>query len=492
LSDLCVVIETDGRDAAAEAAVPDWRALDPETLAQRVRDLGLVGLGGAVFPSHIKLFPAPGRPIDTLILNGAECEPWISCDDRLMRERAGEILMGAAIMHRLLGSRQVLVGVEDNKPEAITALREAARLADFPVEVVRVPTLYPTGGGKQLTRILTGRETPSGGLSTDVGVQVFNVGTAYALHRALESGEALTTRIVTVTGNVGTPGNYTVRIGTPIGDLIRLAGGDLPHTEGHLVGGPMMGFDLADLAAPVVKSVNCLIARTPRFFPTPPPAMPCIRCGQCARACPAELQPFELHWYARAKDFGKAQAYNLFDCIECGCCSYVCPSHIPLVDYFRFAKSEIWAREQEKTASDAARERHDFHVFRLEREKKEKAEKLGKKAAERLDSGAVGGEDPEAARKKAILEAAIARAQKAKADIQPKNTDELTPAQQREVAEIEARRSKALGTEPQDTAPSSPALPPAGARSEMSSPTDKKLVGEETTAAQPDTIAEKT
>jgi len=232
-----------------------------------------------------------------------------------------------------------------------------------------------------------------------------------------------------------------------------MAGGDLAGSSGHLVGGPMMGFDLADLSAPVVKSVNCIIAKNPALFPPPAKAMPCIRCGQCARACPADLQPFELYWYARAKDFGKAQAYNLFDCIECGCCSYVCPSHIPLVDYYRFAKSEIWAREQEKDASDLARERHDFHVFRLEREKQEKAEKLGKKAAERLDSGAVASEDPEAARKKAILEAAIARAQKAKAEVQPKNTDNLSPEQQREVAEIEARREAAQATGSTPAAP---------------------------------------
>jgi electron transport complex protein RnfC len=493
LADLCVVIEADGHDEAMAMAPVEWQDLAPETLAERVRDLGLVGLGGAVFPSHIKLLPPPGGKIDTLILNGAECEPWITCDDLLMRERADAILQGAGVMHRLLGSPQVLVGIEDNKPEAAAAMAEAARRQDYPVEVVTVPTRYPTGGGKQLTQSLTGRETPSGGLSTDVGVQVFNVATAYGLQRALAAGEPLTSRIITVTGHVAAPQNFEVRIGTPIRDLIAMAGGELPEASGHLIGGPMMGFDLADLAAPVVKSVNCVITKNRALFPAPKPAMPCIRCGQCARACPAELQPFELYWYARAKDFGKAQAYNLFDCIECGCCSYVCPSHIPLVSYYRYAKSEIWMREQEKEASDAARERHEFHVFRLEREKQEKAEKLGKKAVDRLEDGAVAGEDPEAARKKAILEAAIARAQKAKAaqaeaGQQPKNTDDLSPAQQREVAEIEARRAKATSGGLSAPPPSPLAPHPAGERDSLPVPAG----GAGTPTEEPNPVAEKT
>jgi len=211
LVDTCIVIEADGDDTATPMAPLDWQNLDPKALCDQVRDLGLVGLGGAVFPSHIKLTPLPGKAIDTLILNGAECEPWITCDDRLMRERADAILQGARAMHTLLGSREVLVGIEDNKPEAITALAEAAERIDFPLEVVAVPTRYPAGGGKQLTLALTGRITPSGGLSTDVGVQVFNVGTAYSLQRALEHGEPLYSRVVTVTGNVASPQNFEVR-----------------------------------------------------------------------------------------------------------------------------------------------------------------------------------------------------------------------------------------------------------------------------------------
>ncbi|MEW5891830.1 MAG: electron transport complex subunit RsxC [Pseudomonadota bacterium] len=445
IADLAIAIEADGEDRAIEyQPLLDWRSMDPSTLRNRIRDLGLAGLGGAVFPSYIKLNPKAAARIPTLILNGAECEPWITCDDRLMRERPHDILRGIAVMQALLHAEEVLVGIEDNKPEAMAAMQAAAEHCGFPLEVVAVPTQYPAGGGKQLTYLLTGKETPSGALSTDIGVQVFNIGTAYSLYRAIEFGEPVISRVVTVTGHVAEPQNIEVRIGTPIADLIRLAGGELAGASGRLIGGPMMGFDLRDDAAPVTKSVNCVIVKNPILFPPPPPPMPCIRCGECARACPALLQPFELYWYAKARDFGKAQGYQLFDCIECGCCSYVCPSHIPLVDYFRYGKSEIWAREREMQAAEQARKRHEFHLFREEREKQEKADKLAAKAAERLKQGAAAPAtaDPEAERKKAILQAAIERAQKAKANIQPRNVDNVPPDVQHEIAEIEARRAR--------------------------------------------------
>ncbi len=446
LFDLAVVIEADGEDQAIAFQPLDWRSLDPSALRNRMRDLGLAGLGGAVFPSYIKLNPG-GQNIHTLILNGAECEPWITCDDRLMRERAPELMRGIEIMQHALGAGlrkpRVIIGIEDNKPEALAAMREAAPAE---IEVVAVPTMYPGGGGKQLTYTLTGVETPTGGRSTDVGIQVFNVGTAYSLYRAVELGEPLISRIVTVTGHIAQPGNFEVRIGTPLADLIAAAGGMLPGASGEIVGGPMMGFDLMDLAAPVTKAVNCLIIKNPALFPPKPIELPCIRCGECARACPADLQPFEMYWYSRAKNFGHAQSYNLFDCIECGCCSYVCPSHIPLVDYFRFAKSEIWERERDKRAADLARTRHEFKAYRLEREKQEKAEKFAK-AAEKSKSAATGATnaaapaDPDAEKKKAILQAALERAQKAKAQVAPKNTDNLPPRVQKEIDEIEARRA---------------------------------------------------
>ncbi len=453
LADLCVVIESDGLDQSVEFQPLDWRALDPSALRNRIRDLGLAGLGGAVFPSFIKLNPEGGG-IDTLILNGAECEPWITCDDRLMRERAAEIMEGVAVMRHMLGAREVLIGIEDNKPEALAAMRAVATAE---VEVIAVPTLYPTGGGKQLTYILTGKETPTGGRSTDVGVQVFNVGTAHALFRAIALGEPMLSRVVTVTGHVARPGNYEARLGTPVDALLRAAGGALPGASGQLIGGPMMGFDLEDHAAPLTKAVNCVIVKHPDLFPPTPVALPCIRCGACARACPADLQPFEMYWFARAKDFGKSQSYDLFDCIECGCCSYVCPSHIPLVDFFRFAKSEIWERERHKHDADQARARHEFKEFRLEREKQEKAEKLAAKVAENkardaaaaaTAEGAGTASDPEAERKKAILQAALERAKKAKEGVTPRNTDNLPPTVEKQITEIETRRAEAGVTPP--------------------------------------------
>lgn len=441
LYDLAVVIEADGEDRAVEFQPVPWRELDASSLRNRLREMGLAGLGGAVFPSYIKL--NPGRSaVHTLILNAAECEPWITCDDRLMRERAAQVLEGAEVMRTLLGAAAILVGIEDNKPEAAQALRAAAAAN---TEVVAVPTLYPSGAAKQLTRLLTGIEVPSGGRSTDAGIQVFNAGTAYALWRALALGEPMISRIVTCTGHVARPGNWEVRLGAPVADLLAAAGGTLEGCSGEIVGGPMMGFELMDRAAPVTKAVNCILAKSPALFPAKPAALPCIRCGACARACPADLQPFEMYWFSRVRDFGKAQGYSLFDCIECGCCSHVCPSHIPLVDYFRFAKSEIWERERDKTASDEARRRHEFKTFRLEREKKEKAEKFAKaaEASKAKAEGAGAGDDPDAAKKKAILEAALARAAKAREGVTPKNTENLPPAVQREIAEIDARREQA-------------------------------------------------
>jgi electron transport complex protein RnfC len=426
----------------------------------RLRDLGVAGLGGAVFPSAVKLDPGAAHACPTLIINGGECEPWITCDDMLMRERADEILQGVAAMRRLLASTEVIVGIEDNKPEALAAMQAAAAKLDFAVDVAAVPARYPGGGAKQLIETLTGRQVPSGKLSTDIGIQVFNVGTAYALARAVHHGEPLISRLVTVTGHVRRPQNVEVLIGTSMQALIEFAG-EREGTTGVLMGGPMMGVPMPRLDVPVVKATNCILVQSAELFPPLPRALPCIRCTRCADACPAELQPQELFRFAKAGDFGRAQEYHLFDCIECGCCSYVCPSHIPLVDYYRYAKSEIWAREKDKRAADLARERHEFRQFRLEREKKEKAEKLAAKAqaaraqaaldqaqraaapAPSADGAAVAGtETSDADAKKALIAAALARAQAKKAESAPKNTENLTPDQQQTVDEIEARRAK--------------------------------------------------
>jgi electron transport complex protein RnfC len=374
----CALIEPDGEERWIERTPLDPFTADAEQLRARIRDAGIVGLGGAAFPSHVKARAA----IETLVINGAECEPWITCDDRLMRERATAIVAGARILGRLMGARRILFGVEDNKPEAAQALRDVLTECEgASCQVVAVPTLYPAGGEKQLIRVLTGIEIPYGKLGPDFGVQCFNVGTAYAVARAVLHGEPLVSRIVTLAGNYEKPGNFEVLIGTPLAALLPL-GQPKADTDRVVMGGPMMGFPVPDLTVPLVKATNCLLAMSPALFPPPPPEMPCIRCGACTRACPMVLQPHELYWYSRSKNFGKAQEYHLFDCIECGCCAFVCPSRIPLVDYYRFAKSEIRARERDKAAADKARERHEFRQFREEREKADKAAKLAAKAAE--------------------------------------------------------------------------------------------------------------
>lgn len=411
LTALCVVIEPDGKDEWIKRQPVPWRSMAPDEVRDALRDAGVVGLGGAVFPTYLKVNPGKKGKLDTLVINGAECEPFITCDDMQMRQYGETIVRGAGILRDLTQAGQVLIGVEDNKPEAIAAMNAAVKsTGEQRIEIVPVPTRYPAGGAKQLIRVLTGIEVPHGKRSTDYGVQCFNTGTAYGVYEALELGQPLISRVVTVAGNVERPRNYIVRFGTPMKDVVALAGAK-PDTDRLIMGGPMMGFGMPSDAVPVVKACNCILVGSPALFPPPPPEMPCIRCGECAKVCPTDLQPFEMYWFSRAKIFGKAQEYHLFDCIECGCCAYVCPSRIPLVDYYRFAKSEIWARENEKSAADEARERYEFRMLREEREKQEKAAKLAAKAAETKAKLAAAGGAQEDDAKKALIAAALERAQ---------------------------------------------------------------------------------
>ena len=449
LPTLSVVIEPDGRDEWIEHAPLDYNALEPERVREILRDSGVVGLGGAVFPSHAKLAPAKAVPMDDLVINGAECEPFMTCDDLLMRERGEEIVRGIGIFRDLLKPKRVLIGIEDNKPEAIAAMKAAVEKVGENFSVIAVPTRYPAGGAKQLIRVLTGKEVPASKRSPEMGVQCFNVATAYTAWRAIAHGEPVLSRIVTVTGNVERPRNWEILLGTPLKDVLAL-GQPKPDTNRYLMGGPMMGFEMPSLEAPIVKASNCIIAGSSAMFPPVAPEMPCIRCGACAEACPHELQPFEMYWFSRAKNFGKTQEYNIFDCIECGCCSYVCPSHIPLVQYFRFSKSEIWSREREKNMADAAKARFELRSERDEREKAEKATRLAKAAAAKTTE-----KNPESAgelvtadvpvnadaAKKAAIAAAMQRARLQREAVEPKNTDALTVAQRKEIAEIEARRA---------------------------------------------------
>lgn len=380
LPDMCITLTPDGKDEWVALQPVDWRNTDKKELVASLRSSGIVGLGGATFPTHIKVRADGKSHVHTLVINAAECEPYITCDDMLMRERADEIVKGIEIVKFLLGADQCIVGIEDNKPEATTAMSEACKtLPGASVKVV--PTLYPSGDARRLIHLVAGIEIPHDKRSTDVGVQVFNVATVLAIYRYFAFGEPAVNRIVTVTGSVNKPQNFEVLFGTPLQSLINAAGGSTADTSHFIMGGPMMGFDLPSINVPITKAANCIIAATPDLFPAAPPAMPCIRCARCADACPVNLQPQELYWFSKSDNFEKARDYKLFDCIECGCCSYVCPSNIPLVQYYRYAKSEIIAADKAKEAADLARERNEFRLARIEREKLERAQKHAERAA---------------------------------------------------------------------------------------------------------------
>ncbi len=341
------------------------------------------------------------------MINAAECEPYISCDEALMCARPEEVIEGIRIMRHALQARQVVICLEDNMPGAFDCLKRALEAAgDSAIRIMPVPTLYPAGGEKQLIYALTGEEIPSQGLPADLGIVCHNVGTAAAVARALVHGEPLISRIVTVTGaGVRQPCNLEVRIGTPIGDIVAACGGYTEQVARLLMGGPMMGISLTSDQLPVIKTSNCILAASVAQAPTPPPALPCIRCGKCAEVCPAYLLPQQLFWYAHARDFDKIQDYNLFDCIECGCCAQVCPSHIPLVQYYRFAKTEIWDLERQRARADVARQRHEFRLERLQREKQalEARRAAAKKGLEKREKSG------DADAKKAEIAAALAR-----------------------------------------------------------------------------------
>jgi len=438
LPDLCVFIDTDGEERWCERTpLANAETADADSLRRHIQASGIVGMGGAGFPSHLKLNPGE-YAVNTLILNGAECEPYITCDDMLMRERPAQILQGARLMCRALAARQVIIAIEDNKPEALAALRtEAARATTSNIEIIAIPTLYPTGGERQLIKVVTGQEVPSKGLPVEIGVVCHNVATAAAVYRAVELGEPLVSRIVTVTGEqVPQPRNLEIAFGTPLQAVLDYCQVEDGTDNSILMGGPMMGLPLTDSQTPLVKTSNCLLIRPHEKKPS---AQPCIRCGACAGVCPAQLLPQQLYWHARAKAYDRIQDFHLFDCIECGCCDAVCPSHIPLVDYYRFAKTEIWAQEREKKVADLARERHEFREFRLQREKEERAARHAQKKK------AVSSDDASADEaKKAAIQAAMERA-KAKRNSNAataKNTDNLTAAQKQQIEEADQRRAR--------------------------------------------------
>jgi electron transport complex protein RnfC len=345
-----VVVESDGADAWVELEPADPAALSPEARMERIARAGIVGLGGAAFPTPVKLRRRPDQPVHTLIVNGAECEPYLTADHRLMLEHAERVASGTRIMAAILGAEAVFLGIEDNKPDAAAAMERAfhanAAAPGPPVTVAVLPTKYPQGGEKQLITALTGREVPSGGLPVDMGVVVHNVGTAAAVDDAVRLGRPLVDRIVTVTGEgVARPGNARARLGTPARALIEHFGGTAGQVDKVVFGGPMMGVAQWDLGVPVVKGTSGILVIPKDQVPTGA-IRPCIRCSACIEVCPVGLLPNMLSVCAEQRAFPEAEAYHPFDCIECGCCSYVCPSFRPLVQMIRFAKTEVRALKQ--------------------------------------------------------------------------------------------------------------------------------------------------
>ncbi|WP_350316688.1 electron transport complex subunit RsxC [Pectobacterium aroidearum] len=369
LSELSIIIVPDGEDRWCDRqTLVDYQTQSTDTLLAHLHQAGIAGLGGAGFPTAAKL-QGGMRGIETLIINGAECEPYITADDRLMQECADEIIQGVEILSFLLQPKRILIGIEDNKPEAISTLRLAlGKRSDMQLRVI--PTKYPSGGAKQLTKILTGKEVPFGKHSAAIGVLMQNVGTAFAIKRAVIDGEPLTERVVTLTGEaLRQPGNVWARLGTPVRHLLKQGGFHVNKQPMVVMGGPLMGFTLPSLDVPIVKISNCLLAPSHTEMEPVAEEQSCIRCSQCADACPAGLLPQQLYWFSRGQEHEKARNHHLFDCIECGACAYVCPSNIPLVQYYRQEKAEIRAIDEDAQRAAQAKVRFDAKQARLEREK---------------------------------------------------------------------------------------------------------------------------
>ncbi|MBL0788966.1 electron transport complex subunit RsxC [Klebsiella michiganensis] len=453
LAEMSVIIDADGEDRWIERdGWNDYQNKSREALIERIHQFGVAGLGGAGFPTGAKL-RGGGDKIDTLIINAAECEPYITADDRLMQDCAAQIVEGIRILAHILQPAQVLIGIEDNKPQAISMLR--AVLADTHGISLRViPTKYPSGGAKQLTQILTGKQVPHGGRSSDIGVLMQNVGTAYAVKRAVIDGEPLTERVVTLTGEaISRPGNVWARLGTPVSHLLNDAGFCPSGDPMVIMGGPLMGFTLPWLDVPVVKITNCLLAPSASEMGEPEEEKGCIRCSACADACPADLLPQQLYWFSKGQQHDKATSHNLADCIECGACAWVCPSNIPLVQYFRQEKAEIYALAQEEKRAAEAKLRFEARQARLERDK-----------AARLEQHKQAAVQP-AAKDQDAINAALARVREKQRDAaQPIIVlSGAKPDNSEAIAAREARKAEARARKAQQQAQSNVAGPSSDA-----------------------------
>lgn len=379
-----VFMETDGKEAWQLLKPPtDPFGLSAEEISLRVGAAGVVGMGGATFPAAVKLNLGRKNKISTLLINGGECEPYLTCDDRLMQESADGIIDGIRIMLHGMETPQAIVGIEDNKPVAFRAMKKAA--ADFrQIEVRQVPTHYPMGWDRQLIRYLTGKEVPADGRATDVGVLMHNVATAYAIHKAIRHNRPLVDRVVTIAGGAaGSPGNIWVPIGTLISELLDFCRVDRPRMARLVMGGPMMGDALPIAELPVVKATSGILALTQDEI-TRGSEQACIRCARCISACPAGLLPVDMANRIRSNQLESAVDIGLKDCISCGSCSYVCPSNIPLVHYFKYAAGELAARQQAQHKSEQTKKLIEERNKRIERIEKQKAEEAARELAAKV------------------------------------------------------------------------------------------------------------
>ncbi|KAF6669147.1 electron transport complex subunit RsxC [Pantoea sp. EKM101V] len=483
LSELCIFMTPDGEDRWVPLdPLPDYRQHPRADIVQRIHDAGVAGLGGAGFPTATKL-KGGLRGVKTLIINAAECEPYITADDRLMQDYAAEVLEGSRILGWVLQAERVLIGIEDNKPEAIAALKQALG-SERDLQIRVIPTKYPSGGAKQLTRILTGKEVPHGGRSTDIGVLMQNVGTAWAVKRAIINGEPITERVVTLTGEaIAQPRNVWSRLGTPISHLLHQVGFTPAPRQMVIMGGPLMGFTLPSLDVPVVKITNCILAPSAIEMGNNDEEQSCIRCSACADACPAKLLPQQLYWFSQGGDHDKARAHHIDDCIECGACAYVCPSNIPLVQYYRQEKAELRAIDLEAKRTLEAKARFEARQARLEREKqaREARHEEAKQRVARTDNGELAAAKarvnarPAAQPDEATLEAqrearhaqARLRQAEAQAETQPVTRQTTDPRKAAvEAAIARARAKKAAQPEAETAQPAAEVTPDAPAETD--------------------------